>query len=63
MYTPPPSCGPPPDVEIVTRLLLARGWGQTLATGMALSVVVVELVELASSLPEAMEVASEAMEA
>ena len=48
---------------MVTRLLLDRGCGQTLAMGIALRVVVVEFVELAISLPDAMEVASEAMEA
>jgi hypothetical protein len=52
-----------PEVDMVTRLLLdiePRGCGQTLATGIALRVVVDE-VELAMSFPDAdMDVANDA---
>ena len=52
---PAPSCWVVPDDERVTRLLVdtaaASGWGQTRATGIALSVDVV-VVELAINLPD-----------
>ena len=47
-----PSCCAGPEVEMFTRLwVVVRGWGQTRATGIAPSVVV-EIVELAISLPD-----------
>ncbi len=67
MKTPLPSCDDPPvivpEVDMVTRLLLetaARGWGQTRATGIALSVVV-DVVELAINFPVVIDVAIDAM--